>query len=578
MTDGRTVPTLIDTMALPSKWQPLPNFPQLPALLVSASFAESSYTLYITDLANIWVEHLDRRGILSRSLQERTSIDLYEAGTEQWAVFLSKLRAAFDPTSSDHRLTSLGIASGSDPKNPDHLTLRIVCDLPGDLPALEWPVHLVKCQTASLTTKLVLPLIQEHHVQHREAKDLVVRLKEKDALIKKLLDKLSTMHTPLESIFNSLSSKHAVTRAAAEERIKGLAPFNQESWRSHLNIESPRDASSLLQSVFGEPGISCIPASDLSVPNTLDNWWTRLGPEFRSSSKLISNSASHHEPEEQVNGHDSSSETAEDQNFEVQVPLHSSPQSSNRGKLGGNKETLAASRDNDSDSSGNSPAQSRNESRPKVAGTLGRLKKAPTEQFTSQSSRTLHAADDDDDDDDTVSGSDDERQSESSKPTKTTATRLGAIGKSKGTPQEVEATTKKEPEDESNDETASGSDSDNDGVLSPRKSQRTAPATPRKGAVGRIGGKPRNVARSSQSPKGSQGPIDDSTVPKKSEARKIGAIGNKSHTEAKRAHADVTVEPEELETDEQKAERKRTELAKELSQKNAIPARKKRKF
>lgn len=75
-----------------SKWRPLPTFPDLPALLISPGFhvESSSYSLAITDLANIWTESLDRKGILRRSLNEDTSIDISDGGQEQWRVFLSK--------------------------------------------------------------------------------------------------------------------------------------------------------------------------------------------------------------------------------------------------------------------------------------------------------------------------------------------------------------------------------------------------------------------------------------------------------------------------------------------------------
>ncbi|KAI0457429.1 XLF-domain-containing protein [Xylaria acuta] len=560
-------------MESPCKWYPLPAFPQLPALLVSACFAESSYTLYVTDLANIWVEKLDRRGILLRSLQENTAIDLVDAGPEQWAVFLSKLKAAVDPTSSDHRLTSIGIAAGRHSKNQDDLALRLVCELPKPLGALRWPVHLVKCQPASLTSELVLPLIQEHYVQRREAEDLMNRLKEKDALIKKLLDKLSTMNTPLELIFNSLSSKHATTRAAAEERIKGLAPFDEERWRLQRSIESPQDASFLLRSVFSDSGFSCTTGSDLGVPDTLNDWWAKLGPDFHVSSKPES-STSRQGLERQVRDHDISSGHVDDQDFEVQVtPTHGSPRSPNSSKSTGGKAIHEASETDGSDVSDNHSTQSRNKLRPRT-GTLGNSKMPPQDHSTSQSSRTLHTGEDD-----TASESEDEGQPAPSKHTRQATTRLGTIGRSKKTLQPTEAATGKEPSAEASDETASGSDSGGDSPPNPKISPTKAPMTPRKGALGRIGGKSKDTTTSPQTPKTpTTSTNDDSTPSKKTEVRKIGAIGSKPHTESKRAHSDAPAEPEESETDEQKAERKRAELAKELDRKSALPARKKRKF
>ncbi|KAI3324713.1 XLF-domain-containing protein [Xylariaceae sp. AK1471] len=504
-------------METPSKWYPLPVFPKLPALLVSARFTPSSYTLYVTDLANIWVEKLERKGILLRSLQENTSIDLSDADPEQWAVFLSKLKVALDPTSSDHHLTSLSIAASPDPKHADSLSLHITCDLPKPLDALKWPVHLVKCQPASLASELVLPLIQAHHVHCRETEDLMNQLKVKDAVITKLLDKLSTMHTPLELIFNSLSAKHATTRAAAEDKIKGLAPFNEARWRSQRSIQSPQDAPDLLQSVFGGPGFSCETDMDMGVSDTLNDWWTKLGPGFRDGSKPES-FTSRQIPREQVRADKVSSREADDEDFQVQA----------------------------------------------------------TPPHIPQSSRTLHA-----DEDDTASESEDGKESAPAKYTRRSNTRLGTIGESRqSSPPKTKAATPAKSPIEANDETASGSDSESDNPPRLQSSPSGGPTTPRKGGLGRIGGKSKLTAYSSQAPrKSTPGTTsDDSTSSKKPHSRMIGAIGRKPHTESKRVHSDTPAEPEEPETDEQKAERKRAELEKELNRKSAVPARKKRKF
>ncbi|KXJ96132.1 hypothetical protein Micbo1qcDRAFT_158335, partial [Microdochium bolleyi] len=111
----------------PPQWRPLPTFPGLPQLFVAAVFGRStaastssslpaaaaSYTIHVTDLATVWTESLDKKGILKRSLVEETSIDLIDADAEQWSVFLAKLGAAFDPGSPDHAGTSLTLAAGS---------------------------------------------------------------------------------------------------------------------------------------------------------------------------------------------------------------------------------------------------------------------------------------------------------------------------------------------------------------------------------------------------------------------------------------------------------------------------------
>jgi hypothetical protein len=531
--------------------------------------------LHVTDLANIWVEKLDRKGILLRSLQENTSIDLSDSDPEQWTVFLSKLKAALDPTSSEHHLTSLAIAASPHSKHEGALSLRITCELPKPLEALKWPVHLVKCQPATLTSELVLPLIQAHHIHCREAEGLMNQLKEKDAVITKLLDKLSTMRTPLELIFNSLSAKHATTRAAAEDRVKGLAPFNETRWRSQRSFQVPQDVPTLLQSIFSGSGFGCDTDMDIGVSETLNNWWTKLGPGFRDG-KSLGSVTTYHKPQEQLVTDNVSSGEADDEDFQVQAtPPHIQLRPDTRSKLTGGEAEREAVEGDDSGVLDSHSLHPQDKPRSKT-GTLGNRKMATESRFASQSSRTLRA-----DEDDTESESLEEEDSMPAKYTRQHNTRLGTIGKFRqASPPKKKVATPVKPPVEVNDETASGSDSDNHDPARLESSPPGGPATPRKGGLGRIGGKPKLTVNSSQTPKKSTpgSASDDSTSSKKPHSRVIGAIGRRPHVESKRVHSDAPAEPEESETDEQKAERKRAELEKELNRKSAVPARKKRKF
>ncbi|KAI1198424.1 XLF-domain-containing protein [Nemania serpens] len=553
------------------RWCPLPTFPGLPNLLVSARFGESSYTLHVTDLANVWVESLDRRGILLRSLQENTSIDLVDADREQWAVFLSKLRAALVPASSDHRLTSLSIAANSHSNKEHDLTLRITCELPKPLEPLRWPVRLVKCPPASLASELVLPLVQDHYVRCREAEDLMNQLREKDALITKLLDKLHTMHTPLELIFNSLSAKHATSRAAAEERVKGLAPFSEGKWRSQRDLEPPQNTPDLLRRVFGDSGFSFATDMDIGVSDTLNEWWAKLGAGFHAAEKLEINSSNQESKEEARDSEDVPG-SADNDDFQVQAtptrlspPLPTGGKSTTGGSLG------EATESSESDAPPTQSARLRNNPRSRI-GALGNTKLPAQDYATSQSSETVRA-----DKDETASESEDAEQP---KHTKKSTARLGTIGRRGESSRATQVATTATSSGEVGDETASGSDSGNDDSPELRSSSRGAPTTPRKATLGRIGGKLDKTASSPQSPRGSKSGVegDGSTLPKKTEVRKIGAIGRKPPAESKAVPSDNVAEPEQPEADERRAERKRAELAKDLNRQSAVPARKKRKF
>ncbi|KAI2640957.1 XLF-domain-containing protein [Xylaria nigripes] len=564
-------------MESPSKWHYLPSFSGLPALLVSARFTASSYALYVTDLANIWVEKLDRRGILLRSLQENTSIDLVDADAEQWAVFLSKIKAVFDPTSSDHHLTSLGV--DPHPKSHDDLTLHITCQLPKPLSALRWPVHLVKCQPASLASELTLPLIHEHYVRCHEVDDLMTQLKEKDTVIKKLLDKLNTMRTPLELIFNSLSAKHVTTRAAAEEKIKGLAPFHEDRWRLQRSIETPQDPSSLLQSVFGgASGFSFETNMDLSVSDTLNDWWTKLSPGIHVADNSETRT-SRQELKEQAREDTVRLENAptDVEDFQVQAtPLPRSSQTIFSEKSGRREVEDDPTESDDSDVPDSHQTRTQDQPHSRI-GTIGTTKLSIRGQSASQPSQTVH-----NNDDDTASESEDEvEKAASPKDTKQTGGKLGVIGKSKQSSRSPTKPPVSKRVIDSGDETASDFDPGSDHEPPAPSSPVGKPTAHRKGTLGRIAGK-RKVASPQPSRQSTPDTASDGTVsPRHKGASKIGTIGTigtKSITEPKRMHPETSVNSDESETAEVKAERKRAELTEKLNRQSAAPAKKKRKF
>ncbi|KAI1496351.1 XLF-domain-containing protein [Biscogniauxia marginata] len=527
-------------MASISEWYPLPAFPNLPALLVSPRFESSSYTIHITDLANVWVESLDRKAILLRSLQDNTSIDLSDGDPEQWAVFLSKLKAAFDPTSPDHHLGSLSLSASPNSISQDGLTLYVTCILPEPLEPLQWIMHLTKCPLTSVASELVLPLIQTYHAMTQDVQDLVHRLREKDAVIAKLIDKLEVMSMGLEHVFNSLSGKRKITRAVAEEKIKGLAPFNEDDWRLQKGAvrESPQDVASLIQGVFRHSGLKCDAKMETSASNQLSDWWTKLGPDSSSAIKPRAYD-SLKKPSEAPMLEANSAEEGDEDEFQIQAtPPHLQHA---RKKLNHAKLKKDASDDDDGSQTripNSYPAPAPEKPRAQIGAIGGRKNNTSSTNAVSQSSRTIPL-----DEDETASESDHDLEQDG-------------------------------------DETASSSGSDNDEPPKPQSPQMLAPAQQKKGGLGRIGGKLRTTTAPSDNQNAKEPGTGSSTneSPAKPAGRKLGAVGNKAGADAKISSSPKAVEPEELENEEQRASRKRAELARELERKATAPVKKKRKF
>ncbi|RYP45867.1 hypothetical protein DL768_007824 [Monosporascus sp. mg162] len=550
-------------MTSSSKWRPLPTFPNLPALLVSPGFdvASSSYSLRVTDLANIWAENLDRKGILRRSLNEDTSIDLSDGDREQWRVFLTKLEAAFDPASPDHEHTSLTLS----PHNSGGLVLQVTCVLPKPLEPLKWPVFLTKRQPDVLASELVVPLIQANQVRTQETDYLVARLKEKDAVITRLVDKLQAVGTGFGNVFHGLPMKRKVTRTMAEEKVQGLAPFNEHGWRSQCasTLKAHQDVSSLIFDAFGSGEIPG--GRNIKVPEQVNDWWMKFGPTSAVvSPKEQTTSTAPRAPVPQKD----KPQADEDDDFQVQATPPSPRKSLGRGQAA----TLGGETTDEDDSPTDIP-----DSHPKVEpihrpriGALGGRKAPNQAQYQSQSYRTVP------DNDDTASESEEEpiKRNPVAKPR---SKMVGSIGRTKQpTPSAMKSSSPAPapPNDNDSDETESKSDTDSGS----RPSQKHVPVHKKKGGIGQIGGGSRATpSRATPAPADEPGTAPPTSSAEKQPRQRLGTIGKKAGSEAK--HRDETpVEPTEEENMELKAERNRVELAKELERKAVAPAKKKRRF
>ncbi|KAI0105919.1 XLF-domain-containing protein [Daldinia grandis] len=565
-------------MAQASKWHPLPAFPHLPALMISLQYASSSYTVRVTDLANLWVECLDRKGIILRSLQENTSIDLSDGDPNQWTVFFSKLDAAFDPTSPDHQTTSLSIsASTAGTTSGGGLALHVTCMLPEPLKPLRWPLYLTKCPPIGLASELVLPLIQAHHVRTLEIQDLITRLKEKDAVITKLVDKLEANKVGLEYVFNSLSTKRKPSRAAAEEKVKGLAAFNESEWKSGVaaNQELPQDLSSLIREAFAETGLHNIVNAEISPSSQLNDWWTKLGSSSIAAIKPRKETTkqSRETPPLDIR----TTRERDDDDFQVQAtPPHLQ---SIRRKY--DYSGAAGDTTDDDDSPVEIPDSHPAVAQEKPGSRIGAVggKKPNKDNSASQSSRTVPI-----DDDETPSESDTEPVLPEAQ--RRQNNRLGSIRKSREPlppPENSSSPPVPLPPLKRGDETASGSDSE-DGVGSAEGwSSSPVPTEGKRVGLGQIGGKPKTRVTPGPSgepnvtPPGTRSPR--ATVsPARPASRKIGTIGTRYDTDSKKHRPSSPTTAPEPETEEQRTERRRAELAKELERKAAAPTKKKRRF
>ncbi|PHH51768.1 hypothetical protein CFIMG_008580RA00001 [Ceratocystis fimbriata CBS 114723] len=278
-------------MSVPGPWKVLPLRVGngIPLLLTSFSFSDFSYTVYISDLSNVWVERLNRKQICMRGFQEDTSIDPSD-GDNNMTAFLKSLTRAFDDAESDHHKTSItispggttGFSGGSSSSEKEGFTLTVTCQLPEELTSkpLKWNMYLSKCASPEIASRLVLPLVEAQQEKTFQVDSLVSTIHQKDAIIIRLLDKLDAMDIPLENVFTIASTgKRKLTRQAAQERIKGLAPFNRKTWAEKVKIVMPKptDVVALLEDTLDDVQLEKALVT-LENAEEMEDWWMTITP------------------------------------------------------------------------------------------------------------------------------------------------------------------------------------------------------------------------------------------------------------------------------------------------------------
>ena len=273
--------TLVPGIAaiMTSAWQiltPPKGSPPTPTLLVKPSFTKSSYTIYLTDLTNIWSETADRRDIIRRALNEDTTIDPSE-DADQLRVLLERVQSALQ----GREATSLALEH----VGARNLRLRVASSLPAPLKPLQWSIYLSLAPSSVLTDELIVPLLVDYMAQASQIRSLLDTVKSKDHVMEKLVDKLEPSGIDLGMIFPGLaglkSGKRSTSRDIAGRFVKGLGVFDEESWRRESEgvAESVQELGQLVAVIFSRDVNTPKPAScTLARRHEESSWWERLEP------------------------------------------------------------------------------------------------------------------------------------------------------------------------------------------------------------------------------------------------------------------------------------------------------------
>ena len=268
----------------------------LPKLLVKHFFSiNDGYSIYLTDLTNIWSERLSRSDIVLRAVAVETSVDP-GVGPDQYQILLSKIESAL-LSSPDSSLT---LSRG--PKN-GNLRLQTLSKLPEPLNALQWTIELEQASTRELTLEFIYPLLAEDNHKTLQTRTLITKLREKDHVISKLIDKLTIAGLDLSTVFPGVVGikigKNQPLREAAEKRVPGLGEF--------LGSEVKDIAEHELDDRLGLPYRDCLFKDQYLHPEEehfeyKNAWWKSLS--LKSSVDLLD--FSHSSQHDHLHNHDPS--------------------------------------------------------------------------------------------------------------------------------------------------------------------------------------------------------------------------------------------------------------------------------
>lgn len=591
----------------------------LPPLLISVNFTKDFYTVHLSDLTSIWTETLNHRDIIVRSREESTSID--PSSRDQFQIFRNKIKLGLEGGSD----TALALTVQADSSRPS-LVLNVTVDLPGGLPPLHWPFRLAAASPSLLTSQLIAPLLRAQHERMQETSSLAELLKEKDHVIRKLLDKLESQGTELGQVFPQVANKvgRKVDRQKAAEKVKGLTPFNVAVWRSGLVQEESRSIAQLVGEVLGaSTDAPALLVEDQIQEEDPEEWWENIQGitvdlqtgkiSTKGPSRGIRKTTPLPKPKPQPTLARQESTNDDNDDFQVQA---TPPRSS--AVLSPSKAAVDESTDDDDldvpsqrskvpDSYPRSPPPPIKPPSPKPAKKFGKLggKKATLEPPPPVKN------DDTTDDDDPIpppqprktasseaSATEDEANSPPPKsapkahsptpepPPIKPQKKIGKIGGKREAPPPPPAAseTDDEPEDVGPE------------PLLPRKAPSPPVVKPKKAKFGQIGGK-KKAAETTPAPEESIAESSTtSTTPKAGVKRKFGALGHKASPsktvkqesssqtadeDSGRGRASHKPEREATpprETSEERANKKREQLQRELEEKAKAPAKKKRKF
>lgn len=225
-------------MAFPSSplWKrlPLPSSHRSDGSVLFFAFERQAtgLKLQITDLVHLWTAlNTSREELKEEAARTRCAIDPTE-DEEQYEVLVSKLEEAMSGR-EDARVRLVGNGEAS---TPLRFGIETSIRLPPPLNTLDWTFRVVRQEPSVLTRELILPALCVVDASLRREEELRRKIREKDHVIGRLLDKIEGSGIDLSMVFPGFTgARKGLSARQAARVVPGIEAFREEKREDDLN-------------------------------------------------------------------------------------------------------------------------------------------------------------------------------------------------------------------------------------------------------------------------------------------------------------------------------------------------------
>ncbi len=189
---------------------------------------ENGLELQVTDLIHIWcAAGTSKQGLKEDAIRTRCSIDPTE-DDEQYEVLLNKLEEAISGSNQASKVTLIGHTASC---IPERFEMETSIPLPAPLGTLEWTFQMVRQEPSALTREMVVPALRVIDASRRREEDLRRKIKDKDHVIGKLMDKIEGSGIDLAMVFPGFAgARKGLNAKQAAQVVPGIEAFRVEEW------------------------------------------------------------------------------------------------------------------------------------------------------------------------------------------------------------------------------------------------------------------------------------------------------------------------------------------------------------